>query len=122
MQSRPVFLNMLQIRLPIPGIMSILHRASGVLMVLLTALLVWLLDQSLSGEEGYALVAGFFGSIIGKLSLFIFLWMLMHHLFAGIRYLLLDIDVGIEKIPARYSALAVMVAAPLVAALLVGVM
>ena len=71
MQQRPVFLNLLQIRLPISGVMSILHRISGVLMVFLAAFFVWALGESLNGEEGYRLVVGLFGTVPGKLFLFL---------------------------------------------------
>ena len=118
MQQRPVFLNLLQIRLPISGVMSILHRISGVLMVFLAAFFVWALGESLNGEEGYRLVVGLFGTVPGKLFLFLFLWMLLHHLFSGFRFLLIDVEIGVEKAHAKNSAWAVMIASPLVAMIL----
>ena len=42
-----------------------------------------------------------------KLVLLVLLWAFLHHLIAGIRYLLLDLHVGVEKSAARTSALAV---------------
>ncbi|MCU7885244.1 MAG: succinate dehydrogenase, cytochrome b556 subunit, partial [Candidatus Thiodiazotropha sp. (ex Lucinoma annulata)] len=55
-----------------------------------------------------------------KLLLFLFLWGLMHHLLAGIRYLLIDIDVGVEKPLFRQTAWAVTLVAPLLALILMG--
>ena len=51
--SRPYFLNLVKIRLPLPGFVSILHRVSGVLLFLSTPLLVYLFDLSLRGEQGF---------------------------------------------------------------------
>ncbi|MBT2971366.1 MAG: succinate dehydrogenase, cytochrome b556 subunit [gamma proteobacterium symbiont of Ctena orbiculata] len=117
---RPVFLNLFKIRLPMAGVMSIIHRATGVLMVLAIPLLIYLLDLSLSGSEGFAAAKGLFASGLAKLILFLFLWGLMHHFLAGIRYLLIDIDVGVEKPLFRQTAWAVTVAAPLLALVLLG--
>jgi len=117
---RPVHLNLLQIRLPVAGFMSIVHRASGVVMVLAIPLLVWLLDLALSGPDGFAAAAALFDGAALAGALFLALWALVHHLLAGIRYLLIDIDVGVEKPMFRHTAWAVLVAAPLLAAVLTG--
>ena len=120
--NRPVHLNLFVIRMPVPAVMSIAHRASGVLMVLLTPLLVYALQQSLAGSAGFAQVQQWFAGGLGMLVLFLLLWALLHHLFAGVRYLFLDIHIGVEKEPERASAWAVMLGAPLVAlVLLLGV-
>ncbi len=119
-KSKPVFLNLMQIRLPVAGVMSIIHRVTGVVMVLSIPLLLYLLDLSLSGPQGFADAAGLFGSLLVKLILFLFLWGLTHHLLAGIRYLLIDIDIGVDKPLFRQSAWAVIVAAPVLALVLLG--
>lgn len=119
--NRPVFLDLKEIKMPIGAIMSILHRASGVLMFLATPLMIYLLDLSLSGEAGYAradeLVHGWFFILI----IFGLIWSLMHHLLAGIRYLLIDIDIGVEKPLFRQTAQAVTVVAPVLALIFTGV-
>lgn len=120
--KRPVYLNLFKIRLPVAGVMSIIHRITGVVMVLATPLLVFLLDRSLSGAIGFAQVGAFFASGFGALFLFLALWAVFHHLLAGIRYLLIDVDIGVEKPLYQQTALAVMVAAPVVAALMTGVL
>jgi len=39
-----------------------------------------------------------------KVIVLAFVWLYAHHFFAGIRYLLLDVHVGVAKEPARASA------------------
>jgi succinate dehydrogenase / fumarate reductase cytochrome b subunit len=116
--NRPVHLNLFLIRMPVPAVMSIAHRASGVLMVVLTPLLVYALQQSVSGPAGFAQIQQWFAGWLGTLGLFVLLWALLHHLFAGFRYLLLDIHIGVDKTPERRSAWVVMLGAPLAALLL----
>jgi succinate dehydrogenase / fumarate reductase cytochrome b subunit len=118
--QRPVFLDLGKIRLPIAGIMSIIHRVTGVVMVLAIPLLIYLLDLSLSGSEGFAVAKGLFDSALVKIILFLFLWGLMHHFLAGIRYLLIDIDIGVEKPLFRQTAWAVTLVAPVLALMLLG--
>jgi len=117
---RPVYLNLLKIKLPIAGIMSIIHRATGIFMFLALPYLIHLLDLSLSGPEGFveanAAVHGFFGVVF----VFLIMWSLAHHLLAGIRYLLIDVDYGVEKEMARQTALGVVVAGPILGLLLTG--
>jgi succinate dehydrogenase / fumarate reductase cytochrome b subunit len=120
--NRPVYLNLLQIRLPVAGIMSIVHRITGVLMFLATPFLIYLLDLSLASADGFARAAAIVHSGLGILVLFGLLWGLLHHLFAGFRYLLLDAHIGVDKPVYRHSAWTVLIAAPLVALLLAGVL
>ena len=118
--KRPVNLDLTKIRLPIAGIMSIMHRISGFFMALVTPYLLYLLDVALYQTDGFAAAAAMLGSFTGKIMLFILLWAITHHLLAGIRYLLLDIDIGIEKPLYRYSAWAVVIGAPLLALIFLG--
>lgn len=117
---RPVHLNLFKIRLPIGGIMSIIHRATGVFMFVALPVLIYWLVQSLSGPEGYAQTADSVHSFLGVVFVFLVLYSLSHHLLAGIRYLLIDIDLGVEKEIARQSALAVVVAGPILGLILTG--
>jgi len=120
--GRPVYLNLLQIRLPVPGFMSILHRASGAVLSLAIPFVIYLVDLSLRGPEGYARAHQLLDGWLAKLVLLGLLWALLHHFFAGLRYLLLDVDVGIDKPAYRQSAWAVIIAAPLLAVALLGVL
>lgn len=98
--------------------MSILHRASGVLLFFAIPLFVYLLQQLLSGESGYVETRAMLSTPLMWLIGFLMFWALMHHLLAGIRYLLIDIHVGVRKPLYRYSAWVVMLAAPVLGLLL----
>ena len=117
---RPVFLNLLEIRLPIPAVMSIIHRATGVAMVLAIPLLVWLFELSLRSPAGFAAAAQLFSHWPMRLLLLVALWGVSHHFLAGIRYLLIDLDMGVERAAARRSAWLVTLSAPVAALLLWG--
>jgi succinate dehydrogenase / fumarate reductase cytochrome b subunit len=117
--NRPVFLNLLQIRLPVSAVMSILHRLTGVLMVLLIPFSAFILELSLSGADGFNAVADWLASPAVSPGLFVLCWVLVHHLLAGIRYLLLDVEIGIERPAYRYTAWLVTLVSPLLALLLV---
>ncbi len=117
---RPVHLNLFKIRLPIGGIMSIIHRATGVFMFLAVPVLIYLLDLSLAGPDGFAAARDMLHGVVGVLFLFLLMWSLAHHLLAGIRYLLIDIDLGVDKALARKTALAVVIAGPVLGLLLTG--
>lgn len=111
MQStRPVFLDLRRIKLPISGYVSILHRVSGVLMVLAIPAASILLHQALSGPAGYAASAAFLDHLLVQLALLVLLWSLLHHVFAGIRYLLLDLGIGLDRSAARQSAWVALIA------------
>lgn len=119
-QQRPFFLNLLVIRLPVAGVMSIGHRISGLAMVLTLPYFIHLLALSVSNPEGFEAAARLVTGWPFKAFLFLFLWALMHHFLAGIRYLLLDIDVGIEKPLYRLTAWGVLAGGPVLALILLG--
>ena len=118
--GKPIYLNLLQIRLPVPGFMSIVHRVTGAVLTLAIPLAIYVLDLSLRGPEGYARANVLLDGWLAKLVLLGLLWALLHHLFAGVRYLLLDVDLGIDKPRYRQSAWAVLIAAPVLAVALLG--
>ncbi len=108
-KRRPKHLDLAKIRLPMPGFVSILHRVSGALMFVLIPLCLYLLERSLASADTYAGMATFVGHPIVKLVLLALLWAFLHHLFAGIRFLMLDLHVGSELAAARSSSGAVLV-------------
>lgn len=116
------YLNLIKIRLPIPGIVSFAHRVSGVLMFLAIPFLAYLLDQSVSSPETYQQVIGLLDYVLVKLALVIIGWSICHHLYAGIRYLLIDADIGVDLPAARLSAKLVMAAALLSTLVIIGVL
>lgn len=101
---RPVYLDLMRIQMPVGAITSITHRISGVLLALGIPLNIYLLGLSLQGPQGYARVAALFGILACKLVMLLFIWALSHHLLAGLRHLLSDIDIGSHLHPARTSA------------------
>jgi succinate dehydrogenase / fumarate reductase, cytochrome b subunit len=109
--TRPVFLELWRIHLPIPGFVSILHRLSGILMVLAIPVVAILFEQALSGPDGFAATAAILASWPVKLILLVLLWSLLHHLLAGLRHLLMDLDIGLDRPVARRNAWMVLIAA-----------
>lgn len=108
-KKRPVYLNLMQIRLPLPGFVSILHRVSGALLFVSGVWLLFLLDRSLASQEGFESVRRYSNFLIVKLALLGLIWAYCHHFCAGIRYLLLDLDKGVDLATARMSSMIVMV-------------
>jgi succinate dehydrogenase / fumarate reductase cytochrome b subunit len=110
-KPRPVYLNLVRIRLPLPGIVSILHRLSGAaLFAAGIPLLLLGLRSSLASPEAFARLEAGFSQPLVKLVLIGLIWAYLHHFCAGIRFLLLDVHRGIELAPARRSSVAVLVA------------
>ena len=104
MRQRPYYLNLLQIRLPIGGWVSILHRATGALLSLLVPALLYGLMRSLESPEGFAEVSGLLSSGIGWLLALLLVWAVLHHLLAGLRHLSLDMGWGKARERARQTA------------------
>jgi succinate dehydrogenase / fumarate reductase cytochrome b subunit len=104
-QSRPVFLNLFQIKMPIMAIMSILHRASGALLVLAIPYISYLFALSLESEQGYMQVQEHLSGILVKIIMLLLGWGVLHHLLSGIRFLFLDFDIGVDKVNGRITAL-----------------
>lgn len=113
--QRPVHLDLPKIKLPVGGITSILHRATGVYLFLALPVLLYLLDQSLHSPASYAAASDTLHSFWGTLLLFGLMWSLLHHLLAGIRYLLIDVHWGVEKTTARQTARGILITAPVLA-------
>ena len=106
-RARPKHLDLTKIRLPLPGWVSIMHRVSGAALFVALPMLLWLLDKSLTTEVGYDRLAVIFSMWWVKLALFLLLWGYLHHFCAGIRYLFLDVHIGIDLASARATAGAV---------------
>jgi len=107
-KPRPVWFNLSPLNLPLPGLVSILHRVSGLLLV---AGLVWalfLLQMSLASADGFARFKMYVAHPLVKLALLGYLWAYLHHFCAGIRYLFLDIHKGIDLPAARKTSYAVL--------------
>jgi succinate dehydrogenase / fumarate reductase cytochrome b subunit len=106
-KKRPVWFDLNLLNLPAPGLLSIFHRVSGALLFLGLVWFLFLLDMSLSSEAGYAHARAYLAHPVVKLAMLVFLWGFLHHFCAGIRYLLIDIDQGVQLPAARRSSFAV---------------
>jgi succinate dehydrogenase / fumarate reductase cytochrome b subunit len=102
--ARPVFLNLMQIELPVGALTSILHRITGVVLAAGVPAALYLLDRSLQSERGFVEVIGLLGSAAGKATAVLLIWALAHHALAGVRHLLTDFNVGSPLRTARRSA------------------
>lgn len=103
-KSRPVFLEIPNIRLPIPGIVSILHRISGVILFVMLPVLLYLLSGTLSRESAFETYRAIVSNPLVKLILIGVLWAYLHHFLAGVRFLFLDAHKGLELNTARNTA------------------
>lgn len=113
-KPRPKYLSLqallFEIRLPLAGWVSILHRASGALLFVSTVWLLFMLDRSLASERDFEFVRHYLSLAPVKLALLVLVWAYCHHFCAGIRFLLLDLHKGVDKARARASSVAVLVA------------
>jgi len=107
--KRPIHLDLLKISLPIGGFVSILHRITGVLLVLLLPLIFLLLQQSMLSPESFAKVVTLLNSLPARMLMFVATIFLVHHFLAGVRHLLLDLDVGISRRGGRLGAWLVLI-------------
>lgn len=108
-KARPKNLNLTTIRLPLPALVSILHRASGFLLFLALPLLLWALQQSLQSSAGFQRVLELAAHPLSKLVLLGLTWAFLHHFLAGLRHLAMDVRWGIELAQARFTGKLVLV-------------
>ena len=115
-----------QYRLPVAGVVSILHRVSGVLMFVLMPFIIWMFDMSLTSEISYGQFTSVFVGGVGflpawliKLVTLALIWAYLHHFTAGLRHLWMDATHAVTKEFGRSSALATL-AASLVLTLALG--
>ena len=103
----------LQYRLPLAGVVSILHRASGAIMMALLPLVIWLFDTSVTSEVSFETFRAAFTAGIGfvpgwmvKLVVLGLIWSYLHHFMAGVRHLWMDATHSVTKEFGRVSAVA----------------
>lgn len=121
-KERPQFRNihvtqLSNYRLPLAGVVSILHRVSGALMFLLLPVILYLLQLSISSEMTFAHFAGIIDNPLAKLVLLALIWAYLQHFCAGVRHLFMDMHMAIEKDSARQSATIVLVVSLVLTAL-----
>lgn len=108
--TRPEFRNIhisqiVRYRMPLAALVSILHRISGALMFLVgLPVVLYLFQQSVVSELSFDHYREFVANPFVKLVIIGLIWAYLHHLLAGVRHLLMDLDVGVEKAAGRTSA------------------
>ena len=117
-RQRPKYLDLARIRLPVPGFVSILHRISGTALFVFAGVLLYLFQSSLQSPESYVRFRALADTWWMKLFLIGMLWALLHHFFAGLRFLLLDVHVLGELRQARATSWAVLALSLLLTAVL----
>ena len=117
LKQRPEFRNIhvsqiVAYRLPPAGIVSILHRVSGVVMFLLMPFIIWMFDASVTSEVSYGVFKAAFTAGVGfipgwflKLVALGLIWAYLHHLIAGVRHLWMDATHAATKEFGHNSAL-----------------
>ncbi|WP_424192085.1 succinate dehydrogenase, cytochrome b556 subunit [Ampullimonas aquatilis] len=106
---RPEYRNIhisqiIKYRLPLAGILSILHRVSGALMFLLLPFILYLFEQSLTSEISFANLKSIVEGVFAKLVILALSWAYLHHFCAGVRHLIMDNHIGVDKESAGKSA------------------
>jgi len=112
-----LFTDVRTYRLPLAGLVSILHRVSGFLMFVLLPFIIWLFDKSISSEISFGQFSAAFSAGLWifpgwfiKLVVLALIWSYLHHLFASVRHLYLDVSHRTTKEFGRHSAATVLVA------------
>jgi len=112
---RPVFRNihvtqLAGYRLPLAGIVSILHRVSGAVMFLLMPFIIWLFDVSLTSEVSFERFSAAYGHWLVTLVTLGLIWAYLHHLIAGVRHLWMDMTHSVSLEQGHSSAVITMAA------------
>jgi succinate dehydrogenase / fumarate reductase, cytochrome b subunit len=112
-------------RLPLAGVVSILHRVSGAMMFMLLPLIIWLFDTSVSSEVSFDVFKAAFAAGIGivpawllKLVVWGLIWAYLHHFIAGVRHLWMDATHSVSKNQGHQSAIVTLGLSLLLTALL----
>lgn len=121
-RKRPLWYNLSLGNLPLPGIISILHRISGALLFLFSGFLLYLLGMSLASPERFDDLRQLLSHPLAKLLILVLLWAFLHHLCAGVRYLFLDVHKGVELRSARATSGAVLAVSLVLTAVLGGLL
>lgn len=130
LKPRPVYRNIhvsqiVKYRLPPAGIVSILHRISGVVMFVLLPFVIWMFDASVTSEISYDGFTSAFSAGVGavpgwflKLVALALIWAYLVHFTAGVRHLWMDVTHSVSKQQGHSSAVATLVISTLLTVLL----
>jgi succinate dehydrogenase / fumarate reductase cytochrome b subunit len=93
---RPRYLNLFRVKLPLPGVVSFLHRVSGALLFVAIPLILFVFQLTLESAERFEQVKQGFANPLARMVLIFLLWGFLHHFFAGLRFLAMDMGLGME--------------------------
>ncbi|MDD5295957.1 MAG: succinate dehydrogenase, cytochrome b556 subunit [Rhodocyclaceae bacterium] len=110
-KKRPKYLNLFQIKLPLPGVVSFMHRVSGAGLFILLPLILWLFTASLGTPASFLDFKAVAGNLLVKLFLLAALAGYCYHFCAGIRFLFMDMNMGVDLPAARRSSVMVIAGA-----------
>jgi succinate dehydrogenase / fumarate reductase cytochrome b subunit len=116
--ERPLSPHLQIYRWPLPMVMSILHRVTGVGLYFGTLLMAWWLIAAGTSPNAYATVGAFVNSMFGRLILFGYTWAIIHHMLGGIRHLIWDTGHGFARHEREWLALATIVGSVVITVLL----
>jgi succinate dehydrogenase / fumarate reductase cytochrome b subunit len=108
--NRPVYLNLFKIRLPLTGVVSFAHRITGVILFLSLPFAVYLLDLSVESQQSFEKTQHLLQQPVIVVLQVLLIWSLVHHFFAGIRFLLIDAEIGVDRSQSRVGAWLVILA------------
>ncbi|MGD9384965.1 MAG: succinate dehydrogenase, cytochrome b556 subunit [Thioalkalispiraceae bacterium] len=103
-QKRPKFLNLLRIHLPVTGVNSFAHRVSGALLFIAVPLFIYCFNLSVRDSASFAQLQSLLSTPLFKVILTLLAWAIGHHLLAGIRFLLTEVDIATSLAPAKIFA------------------
>lgn len=103
-KERPKNLDLSTVSLPVTATASILHRISGIIIFITLAILLSLLNCSLSSEQDYNQVTGYLDMLLVEFILWGILTALSYHAVFGIRHMIQDLGYWEELPSANLSA------------------
>jgi len=106
--ERPLSPHLQVYRMTITMAMSIVHRITGAGLYIGTILFIWWLFAA-GSPRNFETINGFLGSWFGRLILFGYTWVLLHHLLGGVRHLIWDTGRGMGPGEREFLAWATLV-------------
>ena len=121
------FTDLPRYRLPVAGLVSILHRISGVIMFVLLPFVIWMFDKSTSSELSFSKFTSAFNQglwilpgFVIKLAVLALIWSFLHHFIAGLRHLRMDVSHQAVRKEAGMNSARVTLAAGLLLTVVLG--
>lgn len=117
--ARPKYLNLFKIKLPVAGMISIFHRMTGVLLFLAIPISLYLLRLSVTDGESFQKAVSLMLYPITRFFILLIIWSFVHHLMTGVRFLLIDMELFLDRKASRVSAWGVVIIEAIVMAIII---